>query len=876
VIATLLTEESLALLDHVADGVAVTRAGGTIAYCSRPLRAILGQQSATPDTISIFSLLQAVSPEAIGTLHERALTTGLVQRSLVRCLVNEVQARVVLRRAIFHDVCCVVWSFEEVGEKLDSLPDFAVLASAIEEGRSRPELAGQRAEFGFWDVEVETDHLTWWNDWCLQHDIDPCSGPGYCPRWDRMIHPDDIAGTRGYEDVVAGRSEVYQAEFRVRTRSGAWLWISSRGMATARDANGRALRITGVTIDIDARKRTALALSESETRLEAVVWGTELGLWEVRADGSCWWFNDWVELHGIEPYDDGREQRPWLERIHPADAPRYQKVSEEAMRGVTDHYVIEYRIMAREGGWRWVLERGRVTRRDASGEYLVMVGVCVDIDERKRIEAALRDVEQRYEIAINAANLPVWELDLRTGLLRGNEHWHRALGDEPGEVSSQSASFGAQAEIHPEDRPRIARILEAPNPNRPEFFEAEFRVQLRSGVYKWIIVRGHVVEVDTDDKAVKVVGISLDIDTRKRMELAVRESEARLSTILNTMREGVVLVDGDGRIEFTNPAFDRMFGLSDGGMHGQPVVKLLELAPELDARVIDRWLARFSGRVGRRTVNFRRADDSEFSGEILTGSIEVSGSRKTLYVVQDVSERKQLEMQITESARRERRRLSNDLHDGLGQELTGISLLLRSVALRGGGASRDLDAIIALVNHAIQTTRTMAMGLSPVTLERGGLAVALASLAAWSRATLGCEVRLRLPSAGEWGINESAATHLYLIAQEAILNAAKHGSARVVSVSMSIAKRMINLVIADDGVGIGASGGTSADAGMGLKIMQYRAGVLGGSLQVKRRKGGGTRVHCICPLGHHAVAELAAAAGTAGAAKRGGAPRIPA
>ena len=92
-------------------------------------------------------------------------------------------------------------------------------------------------------------------------------------------------------------------------------------------------------------------------------------------------------------------------------------------------------------------------------------------------------------------------------------------------------------------------------------------------------------------------------------------------------------------------------------MHGQPVLKLLERAPELDARVIDRWLARFSARVGTRTVNFRRNDGSEFSGEILTGSIEVSGSKKTLYVVQDVSERKHLEKQITESARRERRRL---------------------------------------------------------------------------------------------------------------------------------------------------------------------------------------------------------------------------
>jgi len=723
VIATLLTEESLALLDHVADGVAVTRAGGTIAYCSRPLAAMLGQQAKHTDQVSIFCLVESVAPEALGGLHERTLSSGRVQRIMVRCIVNEVQARVVMRRAIFQDVHCVVWSFEDVSEGRETLPDFAVLASAIQEGSSRPEFAAQRAEFGFWDVKVESDELTWWNDWCNQHDIDPCSGAGHGARWDATIHPDDLAGTNGYHDVIAGRSEIYEAEFRVRTRSGAWLWISSRGMATARDADGKALRLTGVTIDIDARKRTALALRESEARLEAVVWGTELGLWEVRADGSCWWFNDWCELHGIEPYDNGREQRVWLERIHPADAPLYKKLSEEAMHGITDHYVVEFRIMAREGGWRWVHERGRVTQRDPSGEYLVMVGVC------------------------------------------------------------------------------------------------------------------------------------LDVDAHKRMEIAVRESEARLATILETMREGVVLVDGEGCVEFTNPAFDRMFGHEHATLKGIPFLKLLDFAQDLETRAIDRWLARFSARGGTRAINLRRADGGEFSGEILTGSIEVSGSKKTLYVVQDVSERKQLEKEITESAHRERRRLGSDLHDGLGQELTGISLMLRSVALRvetGGGDARSvLDDTIALVNHAIQTTRKMAMGLSPVTLERGGIAAALGTLAAWSRSTLGCEVRLRLSTSGDFGIDEAGATNLYMIAQEAILNAAKHGRARSILVSLSTAKQLINLVISDDGIGVGTAGsrGVAPGRGMGLKIMRYRAGVLGGTLQVKRRKGGGTRVHCVCPLG---------------------------
>ena len=87
------------------------------------------------------------------------------------------------------------------------------------------------------------------------------------------------------------------------------------------------------------------------------------------------------------------------------------------------------------------------------------------------------------------------------------------------------------------------------------------------------------------------------------------------------------------------------------------------------------------------------------------------------------------------------------------------------------------------------------------------------------------------------------------------MNAAKHGRAGSILVSLSTASQGVNLVISDDGIGIGADpgGGAAMGRGMGLKIMQYRVGILGGSLQVKRRKGGGTRVHCICPLGRRSV-----------------------
>jgi PAS domain S-box-containing protein len=360
------------------------------------------------------------------------------------------------------------------------------------------------------------------------------------------------------------------------------------------------------------------------------------------------------------------------------------------------------------------------------------------------------------------------------------------------------------------------------------------------------------------------------------VDIAVRDSETRLAMILETMQEGVVLTDASGRMEFTNRAFDRMFGHGTGELAGRSILQLLDPAQTAKGGIasLQRLITRSSSRYGKRSFALRRRDGSQFAGEIRTGSLELSGDRKTLYVVQDVSERKLLEKEITEIAHSERRRLGSDLHDGLGQELTGISLMLRGLARRAsdGDFGAGLNEVIRFVNHAIETARTMAMGLSPVTLERGGFVTALSTLAAWSRATFGVDVRLRLLIRFDLNLEEASATHLYLIAQEAILNAVKHGQARSIVVHLRATRQFVSLAVTDDGIGIGVGIGTAAQAsgGMGLKIMEYRAGILGGSLHVKPRKGGGTRVRCLCPNGGRL-----AQPGLARKAGRRSAPELP-
>jgi signal transduction histidine kinase len=218
--------------------------------------------------------------------------------------------------------------------------------------------------------------------------------------------------------------------------------------------------------------------------------------------------------------------------------------------------------------------------------------------------------------------------------------------------------------------------------------------------------------------------------------------------------------------------------------------------------------------------------------------------------VQEVTDRKALEQEILEISNREQRRLGNDLHDGLGQELTGLSLLLKGLEVQ---LSREAPQYISqvtkisdLLARAIQSTRSLARGLAPVNLERGGLPEALKHLAArcTDMYSLECSFANGGPKLPD--LEEGAATHLYRIAQEATTNAARYARARCISIGLHTTGRKLQLSIADDGIGLSA-GLAQRSPGLGLKIMEYRARMLGGTISFEE-PGPGTRVVLSAPL----------------------------
>ena len=211
----------------------------------------------------------------------------------------------------------------------------------------------------------------------------------------------------------------------------------------------------------------------------------------------------------------------------------------------------------------------------------------------------------------------------------------------------------------------------------------------------------------------------------------------------------------------------------------------------------------------------------------------------------DVTETKRLEAEVLNIAEREQSRLGHDLHDGLGQHLTGIEFMAQVLQQTLERAERpeakDAEEITKLIRQAISQTRDLARGLSPVVLQSKGLAVALEDLAAsvakrhgiqcTCEVAPGCEVK-----------RTDVAIHLYRIAQEAINNALKHGKAKNILVTLKPDGQALELRVDDDGKGLADS--AAASKGMGLRVMAYRAGIIGGSLELVQPSGRGVRIVC--------------------------------
>ena len=332
---------------------------------------------------------------------------------------------------------------------------------------------------------------------------------------------------------------------------------------------------------------------------------------------------------------------------------------------------------------------------------------------------------------------------------------------------------------------------------------------------------------------------------RQKLEMVATLKE-RYEDLFENANDMVYTHDLAGRITSVNQAGETLLRRGRGEVLSKHI---LDFVADEQQPAAQQWLEQVVEGTATPTVewDFIASAGHRVRLEISTRLIEQAG--KVVEVegtARDITERKRLEREILEISNREQRRIGHDLHDGVCQQLAGIALMTASLAdklqEKGVPESVQTERISGLINKAIYQTRGVARGLFPVRLEENGLASALEELAANSNDLfkINCQFScVEAPAA----VDNEVALHLYYIVLEAVANACKHSTARNVFITLESARDRHSLSVRDDGRGFSTSG--KAPAGMGIRIMQYRARVIGATLTVQSATGSGTHLTCL-------------------------------
>ncbi|WP_165066805.1 PAS domain-containing sensor histidine kinase [Paludisphaera rhizosphaerae] len=461
-----------------------------------------------------------------------------------------------------------------------------------------------------------------------------------------------------------------------------------------------------------------------------------------------------------------------------------------------------------------------------------------------RAENALGASERRFIAAFR--NNPDAHIISRLDdslILEVNPAWESLFGLPPDQAIGRKLSE-LIVQVAPLDHERVLTHLSEHGSIRG----IELSVLQSSGAIRHASLSCDRIEIGEREYMLTIVR---DLTRQKLIEEALNQREARLTAILDAEADAIMTIDQRSIIETVNSAADRMFGYEPGELIGESLSRLLanpfdKLSEGHSADATDCSLGR--QRWARREGVARRKNGTSFPIESAVS--EMGHGRRYTVVIRDASLRKDLEREVVEVAYREQRRIGQDLHDMIGQELTALSILAGELSDTMETVPRDANELAGRLTRGLQRCqnqlRVVIRGLLPVPAEQDGLMLALADLSerVCRDNQLVCTFECHSPVAI---VDNLVATHLYLIAQEAVHNAVKHARPRTIRIVLE-ARDGVVLRVEDDGRGLVP---LEKDLrGLGLRIMKNRAAILAARLTISPGVHGGTVVTCRLARNH--------------------------
>lgn len=456
--------------------------------------------------------------------------------------------------------------------------------------------------------------------------------------WNIPFHPEDQQRAwDAWQNAVATQGE-YALECRLRRADGEYRWWLIRGVPVI-DQNGATLKWFGTCTDIHNLKLTEHALRDAESRWSFALEGNDQGVWDWDiANASVFFTPRWKSMLGFADDEISNQLEEWSERVHPDDLAAVIHDVEMHFKGLTSYYQNEHRVKHRSGEYLWILDRGIIVNRDATGKPLRMIGTHTDITERKKTEDALKQKTQLLADSQAIAHIGSWQVDVLNGQITWSDEGFRLYGLSP--EHDQAPSWpGFLALLHADDRPAMQAwsdaILAGQQPA-----PLEFRTLPVDGAHRWLLGLGQL-ELGAEGKPLYMLGTVQDITEIKQLS----SERQRWADAFRYCAHGIAIGNPETEsIQTCNPSFARLLGYDNP--EGMENIKISALyAPEWREKIKSCIQDADKGGENRYEGQMLRIDGSRLDVQIDLVSVKDT-NQKVLYrvaTIQDITARKRAE-----------------------------------------------------------------------------------------------------------------------------------------------------------------------------------------------------------------------------------------
>lgn len=409
-----------------------------------------------------------------------------------------------------------------------------------------------------------------------------------------ITHPDDLeADLSLVQRTLSGEINGYRLEKRYIRKDGSVVH-GLLAVALMRDEiTKEPLYFISQIADVTQLKETQSALVASESRWQFALESARQGVWDFDVkSGRTYYSPMWKAMLGLGDKEFGVSGSLWQTLVHPEDLPRVVALDRAHLEGRTDEFECEFRMRHKDGGWIWILDRGKVIERDADGAVVRMIGTHTDITHLKQVEKALATAEGRWNFALDSAGQGVWDYDILTARTFYSPTFKRIFGygsEEPFEDLKDWRVL-----VHPDDLPKLDKMVATITAGTAGEVKAEFRMRHNDGRWIWVLCRGKVIERSADGATSRALGTVTDVTARVQAQadlagLAERleQEKERLRITLRSIGDGVICTDVEGRVTFLNPRAERETGWSEGEAVGRPVGEVFRIVDDKNGAPLD-------------------------------------------------------------------------------------------------------------------------------------------------------------------------------------------------------------------------------------------------------------------------------------------------